>query len=86
MFTEIFGFECRYQLRSPLFIITALLFFAFAFFALRAFMWGGPLRHRMAYCSPGPFGRLDEWHRQAHERMSGNPTTSGPTTDKPAEG
>ena len=34
MFTEIFGFECRYQLRSPLFIITALLFFAFAFFAM----------------------------------------------------
>ena len=34
MFTEIFRFECRYQLRSPLFLFTALLFFTLAFLAM----------------------------------------------------
>ncbi len=34
MFPEIFRFECRHQLGSPLFIATALIFFAFAFLGM----------------------------------------------------
>jgi hypothetical protein len=34
VFKEIFGFECRYQLRSPLFVVTALLFFTMTFLAM----------------------------------------------------
>ncbi len=34
MFNEIFRFECRHQLGSPLFIATALTFFAFAFLGM----------------------------------------------------
>ena len=31
---EIFCFECRYQLRSPLFLIVSMVFFLFNFFAM----------------------------------------------------
>ena len=31
---EVFKFECRYQLRSPLFLVVAAVFFLFAFFLM----------------------------------------------------
>ena len=31
---EIFKFECHYQLRSPLFVVLAVVFFLFAFFLM----------------------------------------------------
>jgi hypothetical protein len=67
-------------------LFPTLLFVAVAFFALRAFFWGGPWRHHMAYCGPGRFARQDEWHRQAHEGPIGHRTGQAPPADTPTTG
>jgi hypothetical protein len=58
------------------------LFFGLWFLALRGLFWGGGWRrHR---CYGGGYSDLppafDEWHRRAHERMTGTPAAS-PTDD-----
>jgi hypothetical protein len=49
----------------------------FWFLLFRIFFWGG--FHRRRWHHPGmydaPYG-LEEWHRRAHERMSGQPGAS----------
>jgi hypothetical protein len=54
---------------GPLFV----LFFWFLLF--RLFFWGGYHRRRWHYAGPyeSP-SAFDEWHRQAHERMKGEPS------------
>ena len=44
----------------------------FWFLAFRVFFWGGFHRRRWYY--PGPYDAppsFEEWHRRAHERMTG---------------
>jgi hypothetical protein len=53
-------------------------FIIFWLVVVRALFW----RRRAWYgggCGPyGPYGRLDEWHRQAHAREGEAPTAGGP--------
>jgi hypothetical protein len=59
------------------------LFFGFWFLALRLlFFWGGPWRrgpwHRHDRGPDDIPRRFEEWHRRAHERMSGEPMNTTP--------
>jgi len=52
------------------------LFLFFWFFIIRLIFWGGFRRRRWYYCG-GPYDAppaFEEWHRRAHDRMSGQPT------------
>jgi hypothetical protein len=55
------------------------LFFLFLWFVIaRAFFWGGPWHRRWYYYGHDvPPPSFEEWHRRAHERMSGDTPSRG---------
>lgn len=54
------------------------IFFAFWFFVVRGLFWRRAWYGRG--CGPyGPYGRFDEWHRQAHARDAGEAPPPTPT-------
>ncbi len=47
------------------------LFFVFWFVIARSFFWAGPWRRRWYYYDDAVPPAFEDWHRRAHERMTG---------------